>query len=252
MDTRTVVFAPSTAPRLRDRLRRLLRVPDPGDGSPFEARLIVSPADPSDAVRDLEHLRLKPGLVLRGYQFIDGGNGNGFVFGVPESSVPGDPLDDVRRRKMVVPGVALPYPEPPDALPHFMDAIAGDGTPRAFLEASILMRELEEFGAVWHGCSWSFHDIVCANPLAPGAKLFGELKEMCGDRRDEWRWAAAPPRDWRPRVTVGAAGATVEFYSVKVMEACMILRHTDTYRPGSMTPESAYDLLADGPIGAIP
>ncbi len=249
----TTVFPPTVLPRLRRRLQRLLQVPDPpGEESPFHGRLVLSPVNPSDAVRALEHLRLKPGLVLRGIQLIAGGNGNGFVFAVPESSVPGDPRDDVRGGKEVVPGVVLPYPKPPDALPHFMDAIEGDGTPRAFLEASILLRELEEFGALWHGCSWSFHDIVCANPLAPGAKLTGELKQVCGDRRDEWRWEAPPPADWRPRVTVGAAGATVEFYSVKVMEACMILRHTDTYRPASMTPESADDILADGPIGGIP
>ena len=248
----TTVFPPTVLPGLRRRLQRLLRVPDPGDESPFDGRLVVSSVNPSDAVRALKHLRLRPGLVLRGVQLIAGGNGNGFVFAVPESSQPGDPRLDVRSGKEVIPGVVLPYPKPPDALPHFMDAIEGDGTPRAFLEASILMRELEEFGATWHGCSWSFHEVVCADPLAPGARLFGEMKEVCGHRRDEWRWRAAPPPDWRPRVTVGAAGTTVEFHSVKVMEACMILRHTDTYRPGSMNPESAYELLADGPIGGIP
>ncbi len=57
---------------------------------------------------------------------------------------------------------------------------------------------------------------------------------------------------WSLRVIIGAAGATVEFYSVKVMEACMLLRHAETYRPDSMTPESAEELLADGPIGGMP
>lgn len=247
----TTLFPASTAPRLRRRLQRLLRVPDQNDESPFHGRLVVSPVDPSDAVRALAHLRLKPGLVLRGYQLIEGGNGNGFVFAVPASSQPNDPQLDVRRGKQVLPGVVLPYPEPPDALPHAMDAIAGDGSPRAYLEASLLLRELEEFGAVWHGCSWSFHALVCADPLAPGARLTGELREFFGERRDEWCWAAPPPADWRPRVTVSEDGATVEFYSVKTMEACMILRHTDAYPPDSMTPECTDELLAGGPIGGI-
>ena len=36
-----------------------------------------------------------------------------------------------------------------------MDAIESDGSLEAYLQASILFREFNEFGAIWHGCSWS-------------------------------------------------------------------------------------------------
>ena len=38
-----------------------------------------------------------------------------------------------------------------------MQAIDGDGSLRSYFEASILARELAEFGAIWHGISWGEH-----------------------------------------------------------------------------------------------
>jgi hypothetical protein len=54
-----------------------------------------------------------------------------------------------------------------------MDAIPGDGTPESYMEASLLMRELGEFGALWHGRSWGTHEII-------GKKCFEEASRRVG------------------------------------------------------------------------
>ncbi len=42
--------------------------------------------DPAKVLALFHGLRLKPGFVLRAYQFIEGGNGNGVVWALPESA----------------------------------------------------------------------------------------------------------------------------------------------------------------------
>ena len=62
-------------------------------------------------------------------------------------------------------GCILEPPKPSDALDEFMEAIDGDGKPWSYLCASLLARELAEFGAMWHGCGWSEHAILGENPF---------------------------------------------------------------------------------------
>lgn len=45
-----------------------------------------------------------------------------------------------------------------------MQAIDGDGSSWSYLSASILSREAEEFGAMWHGCVWSDQKILSKLP----------------------------------------------------------------------------------------
>ena len=236
--------------QLRRKLQKALQVPEtdetyPGDG------LYLSPVDPSDAVRIVTHVHLKPGYVLQGYQYISGSNGNGFVYAIPEEARLPDPYEHVHRLKEVVPGVHLPYPEPPNALPHFMDAIEGDGSPRSFLEASILMRELEEFGAIWHGCDWADHAILYTDPNNGKSRLPMELREDDRWLPEYWTWLVPRPEEWRPCVKLGDQGATVEFFSFSALGQCNIVKHVDTYEHGSMHPTSASQDLAFGPVGYI-
>ncbi len=46
----------------------------------------LSSIDPAVALKHLPNLKLKKGWRLVGYQFVSGGNGNGVVHAVPESS----------------------------------------------------------------------------------------------------------------------------------------------------------------------
>ena len=54
-----------------------------------------------------------------------------------------------------------------------------------------------------------------------------------GRRRRKWKWTAAKPRDWTPRVRVEPERVTVTFYSYSGLETQTIFRHTDIYRPGN-------------------
>lgn len=68
-----------------------------------------------------------------------------------------------------------------------MEAIEGDGSHWSYLSASIFMREINEFGASWHGCSWSTHEIIDKNP----SDYFSSLKNntvhhIPNTKADKW------------------------------------------------------------------
>ena len=108
-----------------------------------------------------ESLWIKDGLILRAYQFRDGmGNGNGVVWAMPVDADCPEPSECRRQRDRF-----LQPPKPPAALADMMKAIDGDGSPWSYLCASLLARELAEFGAMWHGCGWSEHAILGTNPF---------------------------------------------------------------------------------------
>jgi hypothetical protein len=169
-------------------------------------------------------LWLKPGYILRAYQFIQGGNGNGVVYAMPEGAPFPDP-DDCRRDAQRF----LRPPVPPDALPDVMAAIDGDGSPWSYLSASVLARELAEFGAMWHGCNWSVQRILEEIPADSGLT-----------------WIEAQPENLRPSVEMSADGVTVTFCAYSVVYAERVTRHVDRYMPGSYTFTSETTVLATG------
>jgi len=118
-----------------------------------------STADPMMLLGVFDSLRLKTDFVLRAYQFQEGGNGNGFIWGMPQGAPFPDPDECPRLMDRF-----LEPPNPPEALDELMDAIDGDGSPWSFLSASIFAREAAEFGAMWHGCHWSTHAILGTDP----------------------------------------------------------------------------------------
>ncbi len=185
----------------------------------------------------------KKGSVLRAYQFYDNGNGNGIVWALPRGAPFPHPNSCVSEVNTL-----WEEPRPPDALDNFMEVIEGDGSPESYLATSILCRELRELGAMWHGCSWSTHSILYENPIPPD-----------GDRRDnralsyfaEWKWIAKRPKKWAPRVTVSKNKITVTFYTFSGLGVEQVLRHTDTYHPGTLTFETKDTETARGGSGYI-
>ncbi len=130
-------------------------------------------------------LHVRDGYILRAYQFREGFNGNAIVYALPEDVPLPDP-DTCERREDV-------FLEPPivaGALDDYMQAIDGDGSLRSYLEASILARELAEFGAIWHGISWGEHIVLDTDPFRMDKKnsFFGYdpkcLKRGTGKKRN--------------------------------------------------------------------
>ena len=227
--------------QLRGKASRAARAPeDCPDG------WSISAVDPMAVLAVFKPLRLKDGFVLRAYQFREGGNGNAFVWAMPVDADFPDPEECPRLE-----GVFLEPPKPPLALDHVMDAIDGDRSPWSYMCASILARELGEFGAMWHGCNWSTHTVLGANPWNPTRrkKKSGVVHWM--SPLTEWVWAERSPKAWSPSVDAGEATTVVTFYTFSQLGQEAIYRHTDTYEPGSYRFYSERATLATGPDGYV-
>jgi hypothetical protein len=198
-----------------------------------------SPVDPSALLNVFAALRLRHGYALRAYAFRDDGNGNAFVYATPVDSAFAEPEDCLRD-----PNRFLAPPVPPGALSDVMEAIDGDGSPLAYLSASLFARELREFGAQWHGCDWNTHTILGENPLT------GSAPEMMTVDADQWTWIEAAPVCWLPTV-VSAHPVGVCFYTHTALDVERIVRHVDRFERNSYRFETEETDIARGRGGFI-
>jgi hypothetical protein len=212
----TTSFSSAQVNALRDAASDASELPrDIADG------WIRSSVDPMNVLAAFDALRIRPGFVLRAYVFTEGDNGNGIVWAMPVSADFPDPAQCSRLENRF-----LDPPKPDGALDNYMDAIEGDGTPWSYLSASILARELGEFGARWHGCNWGTHTILGASPWEDASGL--KLDEPAA----AWTWKEKMPTDWLPTVTVRADRVGVRFYTFTGFHQEAIVRHTDSYKAG--------------------
>jgi hypothetical protein len=65
----------------------------------------------------------------------------------------------------------LVKPRPRGALASFMEAVEGNDTPLAYLQAALLVRDGAELGAAWHGSSWTTHHVLGESPFLPPEKV---------------------------------------------------------------------------------
>ena len=178
-----------------------------------------SKGDPNTVLDAFKTINLKPGLTLRAYQFVEGGNGNGVVYAMPEDSPfpePGELPNPPER--------LWDRPEPPGALDDFMAAIEGDDSPWSYVEASICARELSEFGAMWHGCWWSTHHIV-------GDEF---VENLMGPH---WKWVRRAPASLEPEVYFGPLVVRVTFFTNTGLGEEALYRHMDKYQRGTYRAE---------------
>jgi len=106
-------------------------------------------------LRKFDLLRLKDCFRMDGYYFYDGMGGNFRPVILPADMDLPDWTDDSRN----------PVFEPeaiPDGLNTEIDSyIVHDHTPKSYFQKSIFLRELDDIGAFWHGCSdWYIKGIV--------------------------------------------------------------------------------------------
>ncbi len=181
----------------------------------------LAPYDPNALFDAFPCLQLKDGYRLAAYQFHEGGNGNGFVFVTPADKGLPDPDQEM---EFFWPSSGAPVLSPGGTpLPEWAHAdvarfLEGDGSPLSYFQASIFMRELQEMGAEWHGCSWATHEVLTSAGRIPRLK---------------WEWNERRPRDWRPLVGQNPDGLRqVVFYSYSGLGQERILRHTDTFVEG--------------------
>jgi hypothetical protein len=214
----------------------------------------VSKLDPTRVVDCFSPaLRVKPSYILSAYVFRSGENGNGRVHAVPKGM------------KLLPPGkeyqdLFMPPRLPPEALQNFMDAIEPDGSLLAYISASLLARELCEFGARWHGEAWGFHEVIGGAPWLDFAEPPGnkeherkeepEVARLCSGP-DGWDAELPPPPLLDPVVQRGTLGVQVTFHTHAVIEKERVLRHVDFFEPGSLVAATKTTILAKGSMMAI-
>jgi len=200
----------------------------------------ISPVDPTAVLVPFTSLWLRPGYLLRAYQFKENGNGNAVVWAVPVDAEFPEPGLCPRLQ-----GVFLSPPRPPGALDGIMAAIDGDGTPWSYLCASLLARALGEFGAMWHGSEWTTHDILGAEPW----KI--TKRHQTRSPEEAWQWSESKPVVWKPQVHVADDVVTVTFLTYTALGQERIIQHTDTFKAGNYQFATQYKVLATGPAGYV-
>ncbi len=192
----------------------------------------LSPVDPGKVVKVFRSLRLKEGWKLCAYLYGIGGNGNGVVWAIPEEQEV--PLPEECEES---PDGLFEPPRPPGALDNFMKVIEGSGTPRSYLSASILARELREFGALWHGTSWDCVGVMEGR---------GSVEDAEGDER--WTWHVPPPEDYGPMFELKAGKRRITMYFSSCVGMESIGKVVDTYpKKGYVFKTSGEDIASGGP-----
>jgi hypothetical protein len=205
--------------------------------------------DPNKVLAAFESLRMKEGWALRAYQFVEGGNGNAFVYALPIDVPLPSPEDCPRSRSHF-----LEPPVPPSALSNFMEAVEGDGSPFSYLSASFAARELAEIGAMWHGLTWSTHQLLSQNPLSPPRRKTARRSSVMlfpDPENGPWEWTEEPPSSWIPTVTMNPKTVRVTFYTYSGLGEQAVYRHVDTFRIGSYRFSSKETVITKGPGGFI-
>ena len=203
-----------------------------------------SAVDPKTVLTLYPALRLRDGFTLRAYQFKSEGNGNGYVWAMPVDAEYPEPKDCPRLESNL-----FNAPKPYDALDDVMEAVEGNDTAGAYLQASLLRRELKDFGALWHGVTWGTHYVVDENPLTKVADENADPMRQPMSQSRDWKWLERPPMDWTPHVVLEPDRAVVTFYTYSGYEKEAIYRHVDVYRRGKYRPRVEQTKIAEGKQG---
>lgn len=211
-----------------------------------------SPIDPAKLFTVFPRLRLREGYVLRAYVFKQDGNSTGFAWALPADAAFPKPDECPRLESH-----ALKPPKPFDALDDTMEAIVGDDSAASYFQASLLRRELKEFGTGWHGIRWGMNMVFDDDPWKARPNLPDDsLAKFPTSDPAAWQWSERKPESWVPEVRMDATRATVTFYSYTPLAADApgdkiekerIYRHTDTYRRGKYRPLVIEKKIAEGP-----
>lgn len=233
-----VKFSAAGIKKLRRKAQQLAQVPErtPEGWS-------KSQVDPEKIVVLFKPLRVNRKYELKAYQFKEDMNGNGVVWAMPVGSTFPNPNELLQGG-----GTLFKSPKPGMALDNAMEAIEGDHSPKSYLLASMLKRELDEFGAIWHGARWSMHTVLDADPWqGSGPTDMDDPLEFPSRPAANWKWKTQKPTDWRPTVTMKGDVATVKFYTYSPLGKEAIYEHTDIYRPGEYRFGTQTRKIAEGP-----
>ncbi len=180
-----------------------------------EGRWFISATNPGAIVAKLPGLRIKSGFRMVSYLVRTAEGGSSVTWALPEALTTTAQLEDALNAVSDASG----NPQPVGALSP-MEAIEGDRTVPSFITASLLYRELQEFGTQGKNWNWRHHRLIeSVPPQVP------------------WEWRGEMPKDLATKVLVFPDGrAAVEFFSCRIVAPVAIVRHMDQYAANSYQP----------------
>ncbi|MBW4526265.1 MAG: hypothetical protein KME18_13870 [Phormidium tanganyikae FI6-MK23] len=177
-----------------------------------QGQWFISAANPGTALMKLPGLKLKPEFRVISYLYRMGDDGTGATWALPEAFSTTSHLE----KALLAAGGRDAPPKPEGALADFMDAIDGDHSPMSFVIASLLLRELLEFGKIGRIAVWSHHRLINALPSLP-----------------KWQWRSEAPKDYSPKVRAFPDGrVAVEFFTCRTVAPIAVFQHVDQYLAG--------------------
>ncbi|MGD1941349.1 MAG: hypothetical protein ACFB0G_08540 [Leptolyngbyaceae cyanobacterium] len=218
-------FEPTSLDALGD-LFRVGGFDDEDETAPnTEGRWFISTANPAAAIYKLPGLSLKPKVRLVTYLQRQPKGGMGVTWALPELMSTTAILEDALTSSSS--GTIPPHPN--GALGNVMDGMAGDRTAGSYLAASILLRELKEFGRSGLNRRWFYHQLIATPPP---------------DKTWQWR-TKQPLVDMSPKVQIQDNNTVlVEFFSYRMAPPIAIFRHVDHYVAKSYRPKTHDQVVA--------
>lgn len=126
---------------------------------------------------------------------------------------------------------------PPRQRHSIAAALQGDGTPESYLQASVLIREVDSLNGCWKDTDWSSHSLI-SQPT---------------DR--DWSWGqteVSADADFRPSLAISPSGAVVvKLFTESRHVEVRLMRHQDHYTARCYQPRSDFLLCASGGRGYV-
>lgn len=177
----------------------------------------VSVMDPGVAFMKLPGLQLRSGYRLVTYLYRQGEEGLGKTWAIPEAMSTTANLE----KALGGAGTEQQPPKPLGCLEDLSLAIEGDNSASSYVYASLLRRELQEFGALGKRGIWGKHTLINSVP-----------------QQLQWQWRTEV-KDLSPKVRILPEGrAVVEFFTCRVTPSIAIFQHLDQYSAGEYLPKS--------------
>lgn len=191
-------------------------------------RWFISTFDPGAALKHLPGVALKPnyGLVTYLYRMrrAHATHGGAVTWAMANQLRTTSNLEAA----LITAGDYSTPPCPEGALPNCMSAITGNLTAGSFLIASILQRELQEFGRCGKFHRWHHHRLIGTIP-----------------KQRPWHWRMEKPQYLTPTVRSLANRKTmVEFYTCRIVPPISIFRHVDQYSTNSYVSKASNQSIA--------
>ncbi|HOX27831.1 MAG TPA: SWIM zinc finger family protein [bacterium] len=192
-------------------------------------------------LRKFDLLRMKDGFRIDGYYFYDGMGGNFRPVAMPADMDLPDWTDDSRN----------PVFEPeaiPDGIDTEIDSyVVHDHTPKSYFQKSIFLRELDDIGAFWHGCSdWHIKGIVLEK---------SEVLQAIKSEKYDFTELKNTPELLLPKISYPANGSievTFYFLSGGLGSTRGLFRLTDIHQTGGMVKFGKRECIIDMGPGPIP